>query len=349
MLISQNDTRIVDKIGGNLLGHILLLSQWLSSGVTERLPPALHKGCGPLMEPIARGISSSDTTDDSEAISEDEKFNDDKSSDEASDNYPQAPDVDTSIVTDADACRNCLPIPTSTNKNNEELVNALLKLNLKAMYNDMKGNNRLILRPTGSVDFLLPSAEVWRPVEEIHQNYPSQPSNRPLKRARKKMASADSFNMLDRHNKTMAAILTRFRNMVLAATDPLPTAAAIPQASLNAMSMNNEVSALVCISLTLLPRGSYSAMLARRHYCYNDFEPSYPPNSPGYLNHLYFVLCKHKHEPHNCDLIKALASAEMNQTTNAPAGKQIKEIENLLALSREIKQLMDSRPATQAR
>ncbi|KAI1306372.1 hypothetical protein F5Y03DRAFT_140604 [Xylaria venustula] len=52
-------------------------------------------------------------------------------------------------------------------------------------------------------------------------------------------------NPVDRHNRIMAAILTRFRNMVLAATEPLPTAGAIPQASLNAMTMNNEVSALI--------------------------------------------------------------------------------------------------------
>ncbi|KAI3343776.1 hypothetical protein F4824DRAFT_494027 [Ustulina deusta] len=59
------------------------------------------------------------------------------------------------------------------------------------------------------------------------------------------MPPADLPNLLDRHNRIMAAILTRFRNMVLAATEPLPAAAAIPQASLNAMTMNNEVSALI--------------------------------------------------------------------------------------------------------
>ena len=60
------------------------------------------------------------------------------------------------------------------------------------------------------------------------------------------MSPANEPDLLDRHNRIMAAILTRFRNMVLAATEPLPTAAAIPQASLNSMTMNNEVSALVC-------------------------------------------------------------------------------------------------------
>ncbi|KAJ8119260.1 hypothetical protein ONZ43_g3755 [Nemania bipapillata] len=49
----------------------------------------------------------------------------------------------------------------------------------------------------------------------------------------------------DRHNKIMAAILTRFRNIVMAATEPLPKSAAIAQASLNTMTMNNEVSALI--------------------------------------------------------------------------------------------------------
>ncbi|KAI3337211.1 hypothetical protein HD806DRAFT_475994 [Xylariaceae sp. AK1471] len=59
------------------------------------------------------------------------------------------------------------------------------------------------------------------------------------------MNRKEQNTLMDRHNKIMAAILTRFRNMVLAATEPLPTAAAIPQASLNAMTMNNEVSALI--------------------------------------------------------------------------------------------------------
>ncbi|KAI1172179.1 hypothetical protein F4777DRAFT_524974 [Nemania sp. FL0916] len=57
--------------------------------------------------------------------------------------------------------------------------------------------------------------------------------------------SRESSTILDRHNKTMASILTHFRNMVLAATEPLPTSAAIPQASLNTMTMNNEVSAMI--------------------------------------------------------------------------------------------------------
>ncbi|KAI0540836.1 hypothetical protein GGR58DRAFT_459140 [Xylaria digitata] len=59
------------------------------------------------------------------------------------------------------------------------------------------------------------------------------------------MNRKEQNTLMDRHNKIMAAILTRFRNMVLAATEPLPTAAAIPQASLNAMTMNNEASALI--------------------------------------------------------------------------------------------------------
>ncbi|KAI1277670.1 hypothetical protein F5Y07DRAFT_82456 [Xylaria sp. FL0933] len=61
----------------------------------------------------------------------------------------------------------------------------------------------------------------------------------------KKATPANEPTLLDRHNKIMAAILTRFRNMVLAATEPLPTANPIPQASLNAMTMSNEVSALI--------------------------------------------------------------------------------------------------------
>ncbi|KAI1200000.1 hypothetical protein F5X97DRAFT_294598 [Nemania serpens] len=59
------------------------------------------------------------------------------------------------------------------------------------------------------------------------------------------MNRKEQNTLMDRHNKIMAAILTRFRNMVIAATEPIPTAGAIPYASLNVMTMNNETSALV--------------------------------------------------------------------------------------------------------
>ncbi|KAI0460529.1 hypothetical protein F5B21DRAFT_452203 [Xylaria acuta] len=59
------------------------------------------------------------------------------------------------------------------------------------------------------------------------------------------MNRKEQNTLLDRHEQIIAAILTRFRNMVDAAGAPLPTAAAIPQASLNMMTMNNEVSALI--------------------------------------------------------------------------------------------------------
>ncbi|KAI1810746.1 hypothetical protein GGS20DRAFT_589220 [Poronia punctata] len=55
----------------------------------------------------------------------------------------------------------------------------------------------------------------------------------------------DASTLLERHNKIMAAILTRFRNMVLAATENLTKDVSIPQASLNVMTMNNEVTALI--------------------------------------------------------------------------------------------------------
>ncbi|KAI1187078.1 hypothetical protein F5B17DRAFT_401175 [Nemania serpens] len=59
------------------------------------------------------------------------------------------------------------------------------------------------------------------------------------------MNRREQNNLMDRHNKIMAGILTRFRNMVGAVTDPLPDAAAIPQASLTTMTMNNETAALI--------------------------------------------------------------------------------------------------------
>ncbi|KAI0486789.1 hypothetical protein F4859DRAFT_510574 [Xylaria cf. heliscus] len=58
-------------------------------------------------------------------------------------------------------------------------------------------------------------------------------------------SSANTPDLLDRHEEIMAAILTRFRNMVAAATEPLPAAAAIPQAALSNIIMNNEAAALI--------------------------------------------------------------------------------------------------------
>lgn len=50
---------------------------------------------------------------------------------------------------------------------------------------------------------------------------------------------------MDQHNRIMAAILTRFRNIINAATEPLSKTATIPQASLNLMTLNNETSAMI--------------------------------------------------------------------------------------------------------
>ncbi|KAI0436343.1 hypothetical protein F4803DRAFT_234455 [Xylaria telfairii] len=59
------------------------------------------------------------------------------------------------------------------------------------------------------------------------------------------MNRKEQNTLLDRHQKIMAAILTRFRNMVAAASEPISATASIPQASLNLMTMNNETAALI--------------------------------------------------------------------------------------------------------
>ncbi|KAI0200659.1 hypothetical protein F4808DRAFT_427437 [Astrocystis sublimbata] len=59
------------------------------------------------------------------------------------------------------------------------------------------------------------------------------------------MNRREQNTLLDRHERIVAAILTRFRNMVDAATAPLPSAPAIPHAALNSMVMHNESSALI--------------------------------------------------------------------------------------------------------
>jgi hypothetical protein len=143
---------------------------------------------------------------------------------------------------------------------------------MKAMYNHMMGNVKPFVTRQGRVINPPSPATVWGPIERLNRDFQSHNSHDPPRKPRSiknrmpaPVRAADQYDLLDRHNKIMAAILTRFRNMVVAATEPLPTAAAIPQASLNAMTMNNEVSALVRIlyplSLKSLPNHRRSLRL----------------------------------------------------------------------------------------
>jgi hypothetical protein len=75
----------------------------------------------------------------------------------------------------------------------------------------------------------------------------------PLEKVKTPDPDTDVLTLLERHNKTMAEILTRFRNMIMAATEPVATSSSIPQASLNVMTMNNEAAALVCSSRHTYP------------------------------------------------------------------------------------------------
>ncbi|RYP42989.1 hypothetical protein DL770_011910 [Monosporascus sp. CRB-9-2] len=57
---------------------------------------------------------------------------------------------------------------------------------------------------------------------------------------------ADDENLLDRHNRTVAQILTRFRNIIKAATEPLPREGAVLEhAALNRFTMQTEMAALI--------------------------------------------------------------------------------------------------------
>ncbi|RYP06454.1 hypothetical protein DL765_009490 [Monosporascus sp. GIB2] len=57
---------------------------------------------------------------------------------------------------------------------------------------------------------------------------------------------ADDENLLDRHNRTVAQILTRFRNVIGAATEPLPREGAVLEhAALNRFTMRTEMAALI--------------------------------------------------------------------------------------------------------
>ncbi|RYP11481.1 hypothetical protein DL764_000004 [Monosporascus ibericus] len=57
---------------------------------------------------------------------------------------------------------------------------------------------------------------------------------------------ADDESLLDRHNRTIAQILTRFRNLIGAATEPLPREGAVLEhAALNRFTMQTEMAALI--------------------------------------------------------------------------------------------------------
>ncbi len=163
------------------------------------------------------------------------------------------------------------------------------------------------------------------------------------------MPPADLPNLLDRHNRIMAAILTRFRNMVLAATEPLPAAAAIPQASLNAMTMNNEVSALVCtFPLTPLLKVLASIIISSPLLLYLLSIHFRLPNPlfPLALNTRDSCPIPSRcNPPLPCSL---LTSANAMRTTNKPPGTDQRGPEFASSKPRD-QEAMDSRPAAQAR
>jgi hypothetical protein len=168
-------------------------------------------------------------------------------------NGQKDPDTD-AVTSTTGAGQDCSPAPTPVN-GNDDLVNALLGLELKSMFEDMTGKNLETITPQGRVCPARSSEEIWGPLKQISEripphdlNNPPLPKRIPRNSTPRKMPPANESDMLDRHNRIMAAVLTRFRNMVMAATEPLPKSAEIPQASLNAMTMNNEASALVCKS-----------------------------------------------------------------------------------------------------
>lgn len=225
--------------------------------------------------PTTHTLSSSGTRSDSIIISDSEEIGDGESSDrENIDNSQRASDIRDGIVNETTgAGPSCLPTPTSARKSKQQhlenaLLDALRGLNFKQMYAHMGDEKEPTIRLPGFVN-VPPPSEIWRQVEELTKAFASHVPNESLKRrprGRKnsantsgqpkthpantpkqhKMPCANQPGLLDRHQKIMAAILTRFRNMVAAASEPISTTASIPQASLNLMTMNNEAAALVC-------------------------------------------------------------------------------------------------------
>ncbi|KAI8952393.1 hypothetical protein F4801DRAFT_600025 [Xylaria longipes] len=195
----------------------------------------------------------------------------------------QASVIGTGIVNESTgAGPSCLSNPTSANNSMQDLADALLELNFKEMLYGTDGKNELAIRPPSSVGVPHP----LRLVNELGEKFASHDPKKPLKPVRhkdepdpfdtkipisfkpkkkkstkkpasddlkkkplepdqRKMPRTNASDLLDRHEKIMAAILTRFRNMVYAAGAPLPGSVAVPQASLNLLTMQNEATALI--------------------------------------------------------------------------------------------------------
>ncbi|KAI1743922.1 hypothetical protein F4680DRAFT_470424 [Xylaria scruposa] len=203
-----------------------------------------------------QAISSDNTSNNPTTTSNThERSHGDSSGREDIDDSHRASKIDTGVIIEATgAGPSCLSHLAPADKSKEDLVNALLELNLKSIFNDMAGKSKPTINcPTGSVDVPPPSDSTWHLVDKLGRIFASHHHKKPASRVSKhtepdqhhKMSSANASNLLDRHELIIAAILTRFRNMVNAACAPLPTAAAIPQASLNIMTMNNEAAALI--------------------------------------------------------------------------------------------------------
>lgn len=233
--------------------------------------------------------------------------------------------------------------PTSVVDDEQALVDAQLEMDATSTPNGAKDKTKN--NPTTASPHRY-SRHPRRPAKSQillpGSNVPSS-SQIPHRGARGKMKSTNELNLLDQHNRIMAAILTRFRNIINAATEPLSKTATIPQASLNLMTLNNETSAMVCTTSFF-------------------YQHVYIFSREKLLALLFANLSRHNHDSSPCSLTYSLHSATFNilhthaqaphQTRNLPSYKtnahfsahKIKEVENLLALSREIKMLWIAGP-----
>ncbi|KAI5863287.1 hypothetical protein GGS23DRAFT_597042 [Durotheca rogersii] len=98
--------------------------------------------------------------------------------------------------------------------------------------------------------------EIWgflenRGVGEQYAGYPAIPAHArgAVPRSEQQprpQPRANHSTILDRHNRTIAQILTRFRNIMAAATEPLPRdGPIIERAALNRLTMETETAALI--------------------------------------------------------------------------------------------------------
>ncbi|KAI1376875.1 hypothetical protein F4677DRAFT_76875 [Hypoxylon crocopeplum] len=113
--------------------------------------------------------------------------------------------------------------------------------------------------------------------QELSQPEESKPRSESdaRKEAEATEEEANNHTILDRHNRTIAEILKRFNNLVMAATAPIPeTGNILERAVANSLTIQTECNALVCITQTPSPSPRPLCVHPYTHVYYLPIYPS---------------------------------------------------------------------------